>query len=146
MKVCTRCAIEKPLDDFAFRSRMAGTRIGHCKACQARYFRSYYTSNIEDERTRARRVNADNRKRLRVLVTQLKRRPCSDCLQTYNPWQMDFDHLPGHLKKDAISRLVSTGSFNAIKAELLKCELVCANCHRERTYRRRGSTRKAPVL
>jgi hypothetical protein len=50
---------------------------------------------------------------------------------------MDFDHLDGYDKKDKISKLIADNySLDAIKEEVTKCELVCANCHHDRTFKR----------
>ena len=59
---------------------------------------------------------------------------CADCGQT-NHIDLDFDHLKD--KKYNISRMIHDGfSWAAIKKEISKCEVVCANCHRIRTYNR----------
>ena len=48
---------------------------------------------------------------------------------------MDFDHLGS--KKQTIARLAnSEASIKTIKQEIAKCELVCSNCHRLRTWQR----------
>jgi hypothetical protein len=47
---------------------------------------------------------------------------------------MDFDHRPGEIKVREISMF--TAGFAALKREIAKCDLVCANCHRLRTSRR----------
>ena len=48
---------------------------------------------------------------------------------------LDFDHLKD--KKYNISRMIHDGfSWAAIKKEISKCEVVCANCHRIRTHDR----------
>lgn len=61
--------------------------------------------------------------------------PCKDCGQKLKHYQMDFDHLNSKFLN--ISRMVKDGySLQRILSEIEKCELVCANCHRERTYRR----------
>ena len=46
----------------------------------------------------------------------------------------DFDHLPGTDKRSGVSRMWSS-RYNAaaIRREIEKCEIVCANCHRVRT-------------
>lgn len=59
--------------------------------------------------------------------------PCSDCGKYYPSYVMDFDHVRG-IKNNNISKLSNMASRNKLKDELLKCEIVCANCHRERTY------------
>jgi hypothetical protein len=59
---------------------------------------------------------------------------CVDCGIT-NHIILDFDHLQN--KKYNISRMIHDGfSWEAIKKEIAKCEVVCANCHRIRTYDR----------
>jgi hypothetical protein len=51
---------------------------------------------------------------------------------------MDFDHRPGEKKLFAMG---SAGvqvrvSLEGLLAEIAKCDVVCANCHRIRTYHR----------
>jgi hypothetical protein len=59
---------------------------------------------------------------------------CTDCGEN-NPIVLDFDHLKD--KKYNVSRMIHDGfSWRAIKKEIDKCEVVCANCHRIRTYNR----------
>ena len=70
----------------------------------------------------------------RARVDVLKDRPCHDCGQTFPPECMDFDHRDGTTKADNVSRLLH--SWPALLAEIAKCDLVCANCHRIRTRRR----------
>lgn len=62
--------------------------------------------------------------------------PCTDCRGFFQACQMQFDHLPGHEKVANISKLVGKRSLDAIKEEIAKCELVCANCHALRTFNR----------
>jgi hypothetical protein len=73
--------------------------------------------------------------RLRELVHEAKDRPCMDCQQQFDVEAMDLDHLDE--KRAALSRLIYTSGEDAVRAELAKCEAVCANCHRVRTKRRR---------
>jgi len=59
---------------------------------------------------------------------------CVDCGEN-NHIVLDFDHLKD--KKYNISRMIHDGfSWKAILKEIQKCEVVCANCHRVRTYTR----------
>lgn len=59
---------------------------------------------------------------------------CVDCGED-DPVVLEFDHL--YDKVDAVSYLAMAGSsWATIKAEMAKCEVVCANCHRRRTARR----------
>ena len=60
---------------------------------------------------------------------------CKDC-KTYDPRVLEFDHLKD--KSFNVSRAVSgsTRSWETILAEIKKCDIVCANCHRIRTQER----------
>jgi len=50
---------------------------------------------------------------------------------------MDFDHLDPKTKVVKVSALIFEGSRQLLLDEIAKCELVCANCHRERTHQRK---------
>ena len=47
---------------------------------------------------------------------------------------MDFDHIED--KSFNISSALNLQNFEDIKKEIEKCEVVCSNCHRSRTYNR----------
>ncbi len=76
------------------------------------------------------------------MMAYLRSHPCVDC-GIDDPIVLDFDHLPQFEKRFAIARAInaSTRSWQSIIAEIEKCEVVCANCHRRRTARR-GMHRK----
>jgi len=64
--------------------------------------------------------------------------PCKDCGQYHRSYVMQFDHT-GDDKVANISSMVSANvTWPVIEAEIAKCELVCANCHAERTHQRRA--------
>lgn len=63
----------------------------------------------------------------------MKVKPCQDCGRQYPPEAMDFDHVRGE-KIKSITDMWSW-SRDKVLVELAKCDLVCANCHRERTVR-----------
>jgi hypothetical protein len=64
---------------------------------------------------------------------------CVDCGINGDPRILQFDHLPGEDKVDDVSSMVgSCRPWEMIAAELAKCDVVCANCHRIRTELRRG--------
>ena len=77
------------------------------------------------------------REELRQWIRKVKESsPCTDCGVYYRYYVMEFDHMPDHSKVDIINNLVNRGNRPMIEDELKKCELVCANCHRERTHQR----------
>lgn len=69
-------------------------------------------------------------------VNEKKNVPCADCGNKYPPHVMDFDHLPGMEKIGDIASMVRLASREKLDREIAKCEVVCANCHRERSYQR----------
>lgn len=62
---------------------------------------------------------------------------CHDCGRVYPTYVLDFDHRGDEEKLDSVSALTSRKtSLKRIDEEIAKCDLVCANCHRERTHQR----------
>jgi len=69
----------------------------------------------------------------------LKAGPCADCRHKFPPECMDWDHVRGR-------KLADVGTLrcrvrDVILKEIAKCDLVCANCHRIRTTRRKRECR-----
>ena len=74
---------------------------------------------------------------IRDYIMEAKCRPCADCGRSFPHYVMDFDHLPGADKKFILSRYkVETRTMQEVVEEIAKCEVVCANCHRVRTFER----------
>lgn len=64
-------------------------------------------------------------------IDKIKNAPCAKCAKIYHPCQMDFDHIEPQLKIDKISNLVRRrAAWSIIEAEIAKCQLLCALCHR----------------
>lgn len=78
-------------------------------------------------------------------VNELRRQPCADCGGRFHPVCMDFDHRPGTVKVYSVSAMVVAGyRWELVEAEIAKCDVVCANCHRIRTWiARRGRHKKS---
>jgi len=70
------------------------------------------------------------------MLDLLKDVPCVDCGRRFPPCVMQFDHRDPATKKFVISRS-RTRSHAALLAEVAKCDIVCTNCHRDRTFKRR---------
>lgn len=102
--------------------------------------------NIEDRKAASKRHYYANKQKyidkknkykneLRQLVRDKKEStPCTDCKKYFPYYVMDFDHLDD--KSGLISYFAKTGRSKALKNEMSKCEIVCANCHRIRTHYR----------
>ncbi len=95
---------------------------------------SYYLG--DEQKKKRRKRQRDKRNSLRKEVAQIKAdATCADCGIDYPPHVMDFDHVRGE-KVGNISELVQIGIRDKLLEEIEKCEIVCSNCHRERTYER----------
>lgn len=95
---------------------MDGCRCDECKE----YSRSQYKKRTDP---------------IRKMLRELKSVPCLDCGVEYPFYVMQFDHVRGEKKFG-----VATGPYRKLEdlmEEIEKCEVVCANCHAIRTYKRR---------
>ena len=80
------------------------------------------------------------REQARVLDA-LRDRPCADCGLRFPPCAMDFDHRNPATKLAAVTRMIGRAGTSRILEEAAKCDIVCANCHRLRTFVRRSTDR-----
>lgn len=130
MKCCGRCREELPLQAF---NRYRGGTQHWCREC----FRSYF-----QERGDLHRRQADESRRRRqallrhILLDHLRQHPCADCGEA-DLRVLELDHvLP---RREYVSSLLQRGVRPKVFAdEIIRCEVVCANCHRRRTARRGG--------
>ncbi len=86
----------------------------------------------------AKRRNRVNRERMALLVEYVRTHPCVDCGEA-DPLVLDFDHLRD--KEFTIARAFGDVSLDNLLAEIAKCEVRCANCHRRKTAERAPSLR-----
>lgn len=98
-------------------------KCGHKEICRCQYLRHlpYIVANYRSKRK---------------LIIDLKDKPCMDCGKTYPHPCMDFDHRPGTTKVKDLSQMTGYHE-DTIRKEAAKCDVVCSNCHRVRTYNRR---------
>jgi hypothetical protein len=74
------------------------------------------------------------REQAELEIAVLKKKPCMDCGRLYPTYVMDFDHRPGEVKLGSVSSLLGSAAPAQAVEETKKCDLVCSNCHRERTH------------
>ncbi|HSK73383.1 MAG TPA: hypothetical protein VK892_16925 [Pyrinomonadaceae bacterium] len=136
-KICSKCKELKPLEDFNFRNRAQNTHHSYCRECGKLLTRNHYKNNKPQYLKR----NLKAYKKRRDFVREMKSRPCSDCGIQYPFYVMDFDHRLGELKEYHLNQ-VDRLTMETLKREIAKCDVVCANCHRERTFQRLKETLK----
>lgn len=132
-KVCYGCNLRKDESEFHRESKRKDGLASQCKECRSGHYKKTYPS----KKQHIRELVDARRRDLAEKVNNLKQKPCMDCGFPFPPYVMDFDHRGGEEKEAGIARMVwSTVSWARIEAEIAKCDLVCANCHRIRTYKR----------
>ena len=77
------------------------------------------------------------------LLTYFGEHPCIDCGES-DPTTLDFDHRDGVEKLATVNALVRALNWAGLLAEIAKCDVRCANCHRRRTAAQRGWTSRMP--
>lgn len=113
VKKCVNCETERPLTEFYLRDG----RITHswCKECN--------------------KAHALQRQReLKRQCVEYKGGVCEDCGREGHQAIFDFHHLDPSVKDFSFGSLRITKMNDVIKAELDKCVLLCACCHRLRHY------------
>lgn len=71
-------------------------------------------------------------------------RGCADC-GIRDRRVLDFDHRPGEGKAGGVMAMTRTHTAEEIWAEVAKCDVRCANCHRIKTMERMAGTSRAPL-
>lgn len=114
-----------------------------CRECR----RIYINAWARERRKRDPLTNKKTRDHLKtrnraILREYLLAHPCVDCGEA-DPVVLEFDHRSE--KRLAVGTICGMGwSVTALMAEIAKCDVRCANCHRRKTARAQGwAERKA---
>mgnify|MGYP001362314419 CR=1 FL=1 len=71
-------------------------------------------------------------KLMQYVYDYLASHPCVECGES-DVRVLEFDHVRG-IKRTEVMRLASGAyGWNAVKEEIKKCDIRCANCHRRKT-------------
>ena len=154
-KVCPQCEKEYPAtSEFFYEdSRRRYGLYSWCKKCflarnreTTKKWRAANKERVKRVTREWKRTRGGSASYRRGLLEErlekldlLKDSPCVDCGGCFPPVAMDFDHVCGE-KIKSVSYLVRNSTWEAVLEEIVKCELVCANCHRVRT-KERGESR-----
>jgi len=135
-KHCPGCDRDLDLANFSWKNMTRGIRQVWCKRCLKEANRAHYLNNTETYMDRAiqrnKRVNAENKQKL---LNYLQEHPCIDC-GCSDIRVLEFDHVRDE-KVGNIAALLTRGvPWSTIAAEIAKCDVRCANCHRIQTIER----------
>ena len=112
-KQCSICGLEKPLTDFAFRNKTKGTYRTNCRQCQSEIMKAHYDRNKE------------------ILDKTKEGKSCAKCGYNRCAEALEYHHTDPNSKIDTVARLATHSNIEAALAEIEKCSILCANCHRE---------------
>ena len=129
MKLCLDCGETKSHSEFnRHRAKPDGLQP-RCRVCDNIRSRLYYDANRIKLRKQIQKSNQARRREVhRWMCEYLQTHPCMDC-GIKDIRVLEFDHLDDKLEN--VSNLLD--SLVKLKAEIAKCEVVCANCHKIRT-------------
>lgn len=116
-KHCPSCQTDKPLTEY-YTSRSRPYPSVYCKPC-------------------SNKKVTDRQQGLKQQAIAYKGSKCQRCGYNRYAGALDFHHRDPGQKDFSLSNAALT-SFEKVKAELDKCDLLCANCHREEHARLRG--------
>lgn len=130
---CVRCQKEKDKAEFNWKDKQRGKRHSTCRECQKLVRRAWYERNrdhaIAYSVESSRRIRDRN---CRFIFEYLRESSCEDCGED-DFIVLEFDHRFGD-KVDSVTKMALNGvSLKRLEAEIEKCEVRCANCHRRRT-------------
>ena len=136
MKVCSKCKKKKDESEFGKNKSKIDGLQHNCKKCQREYAKKHYYKNENYYLEKAKRRREKIYREINDFIRKEKDKPCIDCGVKYPFYVMDFDHISGEKEFNIGEARVREIKIDRIKKELEKCELVCSNCHRERTWQR----------
>ena len=125
-KTCTKCSKSKNRRENFYKG--AGYADGYqsiCKTCRVKFPSQTPRSTLD----RVYRTRSRNRQ---YVFSFLLEHPCVDCDEG-DPIVLEFDHVRGEKTANVSILIHNTSSLKRIQAEIDKCDVVCANCHRRRT-------------
>ncbi len=112
MKTCTKCKETKEFDAFYKKTSFRLNAV--CKKCCNKY-------------------SADRWKKRKLKAIEYKGGKCMSCGYNKYPDVLEFHHRDPSEKEFEWKKLRKR-SWEAVLKELDKCDMLCANCHRERHY------------
>jgi len=121
-KTCNECGESYPRTSEYFYANPSSKDglYSLCKQCKSSYRKEH------------RRQTRQTRQQV---IREAKNKPCADCKNEYPFYVMDFDHIDPAQKVANVSQMVSQDyPVQQILDEIAKCEVVCSNCHRIRTW------------
>ncbi|MCI0555522.1 MAG: hypothetical protein L0287_31640 [Anaerolineae bacterium] len=139
-KKCDHCKTYKDEEEFNWKFKSLGVRHKTCRECMKIFRKNWYEGdaherhlkNVNERKQEARQFARD------FVYNYLLTHPCKECGES-DVRVLEFHHTDKSGKYMAVAAMVSGGfSVERIQAEIEKCDVLCANCHRKITVEERG--------
>jgi hypothetical protein len=138
MKRCSTCHEMLALTEFNVRRLSRDGLQSRCRGCSRRWYEENRERHMKNALRRTNAVRRENKERVAAYFAD---HPCADCGED-DVRVLEFDHRPGELKSDDVATLLNNGfAWRNVIAEINKCDVCCANCHRIRTCTRAANWR-----
>jgi hypothetical protein len=128
MKICKKCG-----------SVRENTKI-RCRICNVKNQKRWSKENLDKRHENTKKI----REKWLELFRILEYDKCSKCGYNQCFAAIDFHHRNRENKKFSIGRLIScacnTENITKTLEEIKKCDILCANCHRELHYLNGGNS------
>ena len=125
MKTCSICNDDK--EESQFHKTKTGL-FPWCKECRKEKDKSYHQGR--DLTIKYQQVKIRSEANKKALVEYLLTHPCESCGEA-DPVVLEFHHIQD--KKENVSNMIQSYSWDTISKEIAKCKVLCANCHRRVT-------------
>jgi 5-methylcytosine-specific restriction endonuclease McrA len=135
MKKCSSCKKIKSLGDFNKNKSKKDGLNTICRLCSKKRSKKYYEDNREKHLVEVRKHRKRQRFKLRKYVWSYKQaHPCISCGEQ-DPRVLEFSHINKKSKYMNVAHMVGQAvSITRLNKEIDKCEILCANCHRRKTF------------
>jgi len=144
-KLCVKCKKFKTLKHFKIKKN--GKPHSYCNGCRIQYFIDYNKERLsspdkrakekERQREKYQRLHKHVRLDLKLKLIRLHGGCCQLCGYSRSSAALDFHHRDPKTKTRTVSYWLAIldplGWEMALK-EAQHCDLLCSNCHREKTY------------
>lgn len=143
MKKCTICGKEKDEKEYYYRNKKAERLHAQCKECyrvkRRKIWKEYYNKHGSKYRENAVMRNRELKIILRSrMYDYLQGKSCEKC-GISDPRVLEFDHIDPKTKDFSIAKAMhDIMSWDKLLAEIQKCQILCANCHKIKTAAEQG--------
>lgn len=126
-KQCRKCLRELCLENFTTQKKRKDGRHSYCKFCMRETMKAIYIKDSSLIKQRNTLLKA----KLASLVEDFRSiNPCKICAEGDTSC-LDFHHINPADKDRTISELIQMKNEKRLMAEIKKCVVLCANCHRK---------------